>query len=106
MFESDASSLVPTLDAKVENCVTPRGRKERFAYNRGIETTNGKTAKATINMHGSFKLIQPPNMEHQQQLPQSNTGQKMVSTLRASSINSILASPARYLGIHAHKLMK
>ena len=57
MLDSDASSSVPALDANGANCVTPRGRKERFAENRGIETTNGKTAKATINMHGSFKVI-------------------------------------------------
>jgi hypothetical protein len=96
--------MVPALDAKVANCVTPRGRKERFAENRGIETTNGKTAKATINMHGSFKLIQPPSMDPQPHLPSSNTGQKMVSTLRAGNINSLLASPAKS-GMHGRKLM-
>jgi hypothetical protein len=104
MLYSDAFSLVPALDAKVANCVTPRGRKERFAENRGIETTNGKTAKATINMHGSFKLIQPPSMEHQQ-LPSSYNGQKMVSTLRAGNINSLLTSPARS-GMHGSKFMQ
>jgi hypothetical protein len=104
MLDSDASSSVPALDAKGANCVTPRGRKERFAENRGIETTNGKTAKATINMHGSFKVIQPHNMEHQQQLPSSYTAQKMVSTLRAGNINNLLASPARS-GMHGNKFM-
>ena len=65
MLDSDASnSVFPALDAKgAGNCITPRGRRDRFIENRGSESTNGKTAKATINMHGSFKVIQPPTME-------------------------------------------
>ena len=84
MLDSD-SSTVPALDAaSANNCITPRGRRDRFIENRGSESTNGKTAKATINMHGSFKVVQPPNMEH------ASTSQKMVSTLRAGNINSLL----------------
>jgi hypothetical protein len=62
MIDSDASSTVPALDAK-EYCITPRGRRDRFIENRSIESTNGKTAKATINLHGSFKVVQPHNIE-------------------------------------------
>jgi hypothetical protein len=100
MLDSDASTHVPALDAKGANCITPRGRRDRFIENRGIESTNGKIAKATINMHGSFKVIQPPSMEQ----ASANTGQKMVSTLRAGNINSLLASPGRS-SIPSNKLL-
>jgi len=69
-------SAVPNLDSAKclsstkNNCITPRGRKDRFigattaeSRNMGLESSaNGKVAKTSINMQGSFKVVQATNV--------------------------------------------
>ncbi len=62
-----SAAVPPNLDSakclSKNNCVTPRGRKDRFigasttgeSRNLGLESS-GKGAKTSINMQGSLKV--------------------------------------------------